>query len=300
MGESTQAEQYLVSRIRKGDDQAWSQLVERYHGRLVAYAQRQLGQRADAEDAVQDTFVSFIRTLGAFRSQCGVESYLFTILRRKIIDLYRRGKTRKIGLIQDLYTSGAGEEESDCLSGFASSEPTASWHLRRDERKDQLQEVFAAALMGVLDHIKKTLNFETLKVIELLFFCQLSNSDTAAALKLDPSRVGVIKYRCLKQIEEGIALKNRKDLLEGDLEGIIAQVWQVYRPSCPKRNTLGAFLLGTLEKDWQDYVAFHLNTLGCHFCRANFEDLQEQNRQKGADKLHHRIMESTVGFLQKQ
>lgn len=300
MGEATQAEQYLVDRIRKGDDQAWSELVGRYHGRLLAFAQRQLGQRADAEDVVQDTFVNFIRALGAFRSQCGLESYLFTILRRKIIDIYRRGESKKIGLIQDLYKSHPGREESDYLSGFASTEPTASWYVRRDERKDTLLDAFAEALLQVLDQMKKSLNFESLKVIELLFFCQLSNSDTAEVLRLEPSRVGVIKHRCIKQIEGGISHRPWKDLAEGDFEGIITQVWQIYRPSCPKRNTIGAWLLGTLEKDWQDYVAFHLNTLGCHFCQANYQDLKEQNRQKGADKLHHRIMESTVGFLQKQ
>jgi len=300
MGEITQAEQYLVDQIRKGDDQAWSQIVERYHGRLVAFAQRQLGQRADAEDVVQDTFVNFIRALGAFRSQCGLESYLFTILRRKIIDIYRRGESRKIGLIQDLYKSDPGREDSDYMTGFASAEPTASWHLQRDERKDKIMDSFASALMKTLEQIKKTLNFEILKTIELLFFCQLSNSDAAEVLKLDPSRVGVIKHRCLKQIRDYVGRTDPKDLSEGDFEGILSQAWQLYRPSCPKRNTIGAYLLGTLEKDWHDYVDFHLHTLGCHFCQANFEDLQEQNKQKGADKLHHRIMESTVGFLQKQ
>ena len=300
MGEITQAEQYLVDRIRKGDDQAWSQFVERYHGRLLAFAQRQLSQRADAEDAVQDTFVNFIRALGAFRAQCGLESYLFTILRRKIIDLYRRGEGKKVGLIQDLYSSQSGRESSDYLSGFASPEPTASWYVRRDEQKDKLLDAFAEALLRVLGQIKKTLNFETLKVIELLFFCQLSNSDTAEVLKLDPSRVGVIKHRCIKQIQESLSKKDWKDVSEEDFEGILSQVWQVYRPSCPKRNTIGAYLLGTLEKDWHDYVTFHLTRLGCHFCQANYQDLQEQNKRRGADKLQHRIMESTIGFLQKQ
>jgi RNA polymerase sigma factor (sigma-70 family) len=297
MTESTQAEQYLVERIRKGDDRAWSQVVERYHGRLLAFAQRQLGQRADAEDAVQDTFVNFIRAIGAFRAQCGLESYLFTILRRKIIDIYRRGEGKKVGLIQDLYKSQPGWEDSSPMAGFASAEPTASWYLRRDERKEVLLDGFAAALIRVLDHMKQSLNFEAIKTIELLFFCQLSNSDTAQVLKIDPSRVGVIKHRCIKQIQEGLSGTEGPDLSEGDWEGILKRIWQEYRPSCPKRNTIGAYLLGTLEKDWQEYVAFHLDVLGCHFCRANFEDLQEQNRRKGADKLQQRILESTVGFL---
>jgi hypothetical protein len=63
---------------------------------------------------------------------------------------------------------------------------------------------------------------------------------------------------------------------------------------------VGAFLLGTLDKDWHDYVDFHLNTLGCHYCRANLDDLKRQNAENNSPRsLHVRIMESTIGFLNK-
>jgi hypothetical protein len=76
-------------------------------------------------------------------------------------------------------------------------------------------------------------------------------------------------------------------------------VWRDYRPSYPKRNTIGAFHLGTLEPEWKDYVDFHLHQLGCQFCLANLKDIEEQNKQKDSSKLCQRIMESTVGFLKK-
>ena len=63
MSKITQAEQHLLDQIRQGDDRAWSQFVQRYHGRLFAYARRQLGQSADAEDMIQEVFVHFIRVL---------------------------------------------------------------------------------------------------------------------------------------------------------------------------------------------------------------------------------------------
>jgi hypothetical protein len=46
-------------------------------------------------------------------------------------------------------------------------------------------------------------------------------------------------------------------------------------------------------------VDFHLNTLGCHFCRANLEDLKPQAAEEVPPVLRARIMESTVGFLKK-
>lgn len=298
MGEITQAEQYLIDQIRQGSSQAWSQFIERYQGRLLAYARRQIsGNSADAEDIVQDVFVNFIRALNAYRGENSLESFLFTILRRKIIDQYRKKSAGRIGLIQDVYKRDTRDDTSDYLASFSAGESTASWYVRRDEHKERIYKSLSKAILEMLEGIKHSLNFEHLKIVELLFYCQLSNTDTAAALKIDAGRVGLVKHRCIKQIQKHLPRSESKDIADSDLEGLLGQIWQQYRPSCPKRNTIGAFLLKTLEPDWQDYVDFHLHTLGCHFCQANYEDIQLQNRQKGADRLQQRILESTVGFL---
>ena len=296
MSEITQAEVYLLEQIRQGDSQAWEQFVQRYHGRLAAYAQGQIRQRADAEDAVQETFVNFVRSLNAFRAQCNLESYLFTILRRKIYDTYRK-KARHAQLIQNSSVQSEADESSDYMASIASDDPTASCYVRRDEQKEQVLEHLSHAILSLLDKLKQSLNFEHLKTVELLFYCQLPNTETARVLEVDAGKVGLIKHRCIKQIQNQLNIAALGDLSEADFEGLLAQVWQQYRPSCPKRSTLGGYLLKTLDADWLDYIDFHLNRLGCHFCQANFEDLEVQNEQKGSDMLQQRIMESTVGFL---
>jgi RNA polymerase sigma factor (sigma-70 family) len=299
MSQLTQAEAVLLEQIRKGDSQAWSQLVERYQGRLCAYAQKQLPSSNDADDLVQETFVNFIRSLGAFRGDCSVESWLFTILRRKIIEVYRRNRSRRVALIHDLASDAAFEETSDYSNEMTSSEPTASWYVRRDERREQIALAVAGPLLAVLDALKASLNFDHIKVIELLFYCQLSNTRAAEVLGLDPARVGVIKHRCLREIRERLAESPLPEPADGDFEGILTRLWQDFRPSCPKRSTIGAWMLGTLEEDWRAYVDFHLNTVGCRFCRANLDDLRRQNEEKGSKTIRNRILESTVGFLKK-
>jgi RNA polymerase sigma-70 factor, ECF subfamily len=47
----------LMRRVGQGDHEACRALVERHLGRIVAFAARTLGNRADAEDVAQDTFV---------------------------------------------------------------------------------------------------------------------------------------------------------------------------------------------------------------------------------------------------
>ncbi len=51
------AERGLMERVAKGDQGAFSDLAQRYSGKLLAVAGRLLGSRADAEDAVQRAFL---------------------------------------------------------------------------------------------------------------------------------------------------------------------------------------------------------------------------------------------------
>jgi hypothetical protein len=83
-------------------------------------------------------------------------------------------------------------------------------------------------------------------------------------------------------------------------EHSVGAIWRRHRLSCPPREQLGSFLLGVLDDDVQDYVKFHLQTIGCAFCLANLADLQMQ--QQDADgqvkKRRKRYYQSSAGLLQ--
>jgi hypothetical protein len=57
--------------------------------------------------------------------------------------------------------------------------------------------------------------------------------------------------------------------------------------------------LKTLDSPWKEYVDFHLNRLGCHFCQANLEDLRKQSEAPPPD-MQQKIMQSTIGFFRPQ
>jgi len=296
----TAADKYLIDRIRSGDQGAWSQLIDRFRGRLVSFARAKLPQRADAEDVVQDTFIAFIKSLPVFRQESPVESYLFAILRRKIADTYRSAHSRHVTLIQDVYTKGAsGDSPSNAFSNLASDELTASCYVGRDEDRDCQLTALGDALNELVKNYKSSLSFRELQIVELLFYSQLSNTDIAKAMDISQQHIAVIKHRCIKQIRGYVQKCDLSSLGESGIESMLTQVWESARPSCPKRSTIGAYLLETLEKPWAEYVDFHLNKLGCHFCRANLQDLQEQTKEDKTAEVHDRIMESTIGFLHK-
>ncbi|MCU0918449.1 MAG: sigma-70 family RNA polymerase sigma factor, partial [Planctomycetes bacterium] len=203
---ATKGEQYYVDRIRQGDGQVWSDFVSRYQGRLLRFARAKLPQRADAEDVVQETFIAFLRSIARYRGECDLETYLFALLRRKIIDSYRSAGARRVCLIQDAADADGREEgASDLLDGMESPVQTASWYARADEQYDRQKEVLAEALNELVNAMKKALKLRDLQVIELLFYGQLANKDVARTMGLDEKAIALIKHRNLKQIREHVA-----------------------------------------------------------------------------------------------
>ena len=70
----------LVREARAGDVRAFATLVDDYYARCLRFALHMLESRADAEEAVQDTFVRVYRALPSYREQDAFEPWLFRIL----------------------------------------------------------------------------------------------------------------------------------------------------------------------------------------------------------------------------
>ena len=53
----------LVAQIRRGEPGAWEECIARFEGRLQAFVESRLGNRATSEDVVQETFLGFLISL---------------------------------------------------------------------------------------------------------------------------------------------------------------------------------------------------------------------------------------------
>src|SRR3954454_2158672 len=166
MAELSSGDKYLLDQVRRGDGEGWAALVERYQGRLLAFARGRLKQSADAEDIVQDTFFHFLKGLPNFREDASVETYLFTILRRKLVDHFR-GKHMRLCSLQDVLDSGGGggaargdsggdSSGRDAASRLAGPDMTAIWYVGRDEQAGLDRTALSAALRALLDRLKES------------------------------------------------------------------------------------------------------------------------------------------------
>jgi RNA polymerase sigma-70 factor, ECF subfamily len=102
-----QSDEVLVRRVLAGETQVYAALVERYRDQLGRYAVRMLGNRADAEDVLQDTFVRGYRSLG----RCEPERFrywLFGILvNRCRTYAAQRAKRRSVFTNDEFIIAGA-------------------------------------------------------------------------------------------------------------------------------------------------------------------------------------------------
>lgn len=81
----------LLRRVGDGDDGAFEALYRRYARPVFGLALRRLGDRSQAEDAVQETFTSVWRSARSYRPERGPGApWLYAVARNAIVDGARR------------------------------------------------------------------------------------------------------------------------------------------------------------------------------------------------------------------
>jgi RNA polymerase sigma-70 factor (ECF subfamily) len=143
----------LVRRVLEGDTAAFAGLVARHRDRLGRYAVRMLGNREDAEDAVQEAFVRAYRSL----SRCEPDRFgpwLFTILvnRCRTIGAQRARREHLLSPAGDGFEGSSDPDPAERAAWSA----TVRWAVAR------LGAVYREALL--LKHVED-LSYEEMAVL---------------------------------------------------------------------------------------------------------------------------------------
>lgn len=85
--------------IAAGDQAAFASIVERWQVRLINFFYRSVGNRSDAEDLAQETFLELYRAAGRYEPRGTFNAYIFTVARRRLIDSYRKKARRPLDFI---------------------------------------------------------------------------------------------------------------------------------------------------------------------------------------------------------
>ncbi len=98
----------LVARALDGDSAAFVCVLKRYSGIMIGYAVKLTNSHADADDAVQEAWITAWQTLDTLRETDKLKSWLMRIVSRKAIDVIR--KRRDSGELNEETNEAAGAD----------------------------------------------------------------------------------------------------------------------------------------------------------------------------------------------
>ena len=127
----------LIALCRAGDVESFGRIYERHERALFRHALYLLGQREDADDVKQETFLRAYRMIGSFRNDCNIRTWLFKICSNLCCDLlHRRQRRPQISL------------ESESVAYFLADEAHANDPVRIAEWSDTVA-AFLQVLQGM-------------------------------------------------------------------------------------------------------------------------------------------------------
>ena len=126
----------IVARVLRGDVEAFAVLVEKYRDRYARYAVHMLGNREDAEEALQDAFTRAYRSLARCEDPERFGAWLFRILLNRCRTLgARRGRRARTFVVDEAALLEAAEDHPAEQSAWREEIDRALERLRSEQRE---------------------------------------------------------------------------------------------------------------------------------------------------------------------
>lgn len=141
------ADAELMLRVRRGDRDAFRQLVERHQRAVVQTIYRAIGDAWEAEDLAQRVFLQVWRSARRYRPKAKFTTWLFTIVHNTILNERRRRVRRGAESLESL----AATDEPNELPGVQFAD-AASPDPARAAAERELQARISAAIRRLPDN----------------------------------------------------------------------------------------------------------------------------------------------------
>src|SRR5438270_6940788 len=176
----------VLSLAREGDVKAFSELVRRYEGKIFRLAQHITGNREDAEDVLQETFLKSYEHLDQFQGNSKFYTWIVRIAVNQALMKLRKRKTDKTVSIDENIDTG----EDTIVREIA------AWVEDPEQRfsREELGEILESAIQSLEPPYRSVF---VLRDIE-----DLSTEETAEALGLSVPAVQSRLLRARLQLRE--------------------------------------------------------------------------------------------------
>jgi RNA polymerase sigma-70 factor (ECF subfamily) len=197
---STTDDLALAGRVAARDGSAFELIMRRHNRRLFRVARSILGNNADAEDALQDAYLSAYHSIAAFRGDCSLATWLSRVVANESLGRLRR-QARRDHIVPIQSAAPDNEEEQLAMPDTCTESPEAA--LGRAELR--------ALLERRLDELPVA--FRTVFVLRCVE--ELSVEETARCLDLPQATVRTRHFRARAMLRE--SLSQELDLAQRDV-----------------------------------------------------------------------------------
>ncbi|MBN2614451.1 MAG: sigma-70 family RNA polymerase sigma factor [Bacteroidales bacterium] len=173
--------------------------VDEYGDYLYNYAWSRVHSKQLAEDLVQDTFVSALNAMDSFRGESTVRTWMLSILRRKVVDHYRKKSTQNEKTT--LSFESPFEDESGTKGHWIMERAPKDWQWQSGYpmRSKEFQSIMESCLSQLPEKWKSVF---VLKVME-----EIESSEICKEVGCTSSNFWVILHRARLQLRECIEKK---------------------------------------------------------------------------------------------
>jgi len=164
--------------------------VNDYSDMLYRYALPRVNDREVAKDLVQDTFLAAWRNFNNFKGEISEKNWLFTILKNKIIDHYRKASTRLTEALPEAGNDAFFDQEEH-WTGPAGPQ---DWGI------DYSQPVEKKEFYDILNKCRKKLKDIQAAVFSMKYLDDLDSEEICKELNITPSNFWVLMHRAKLQL----------------------------------------------------------------------------------------------------
>ncbi|BCR06822.1 RNA polymerase sigma factor [Desulfuromonas versatilis] len=184
------SDQEVVARIRQDDGAGFELIMRRYNRRLYRIARGVLRDEAEAEDAVQEAYVSAYQNLGQFAGTGPLGAWLARITVNEALGRLRRRTAESRGLSLDDPQQAEG---ANFMAELTSPGPSPEQQTARGE--------FRRVLEAAIDALPEAYRL----VFVLRGVEELSVAETAECLEVEPATVKTRYHRARKLLQQHLA-----------------------------------------------------------------------------------------------